>query len=552
MPFTSQHQSTEIDLALSALLKDTGGANPSVEMTTGYAGTETVTLNVGGVMKFSTLANLSAYFESVVNLNDLADVTLTSQLLGDVLYASSDVAWVNLAGNITTTRKFLRQTGNGSISAAPAWDTLTTADIPDLSATYSVVGHTHSYQPSDATLTAIAALGDAAGALTNDGAGNLSWLAAGASAPVDATYIVQTANGSLSNEQALGALGTGLLKNTTTTGVLSVITDSSTVGQVLRVTGASTYAWGALDLADTDAVTGVLAATNGGTGNAFFAVTGPATATKTFTFPNASATVLTTNALVTSAQGGTGNGFTLFSGPATAEKTFTLPNASATILTTNAAVTVAQGGTGVDTLTGLLRGNGTGAFTVITTSSTVGQCLRVTGVDTYAWGALDLADTDAVTGILPAGNGGTGLAFFAAAGPASTVKTMTFPNANTTIVGTDTTQTLTNKRIDPRVQAESSNTSVTLASDTYDMHCNTALAGAVTYNAPTGTPVNGQRLIIRIKDNGTARAITWNAAFRAIGITLPTTTVLSKTHYIGFIWNSADSKWDGIAVVAQA
>jgi hypothetical protein len=47
-----------------------------------------------------------------------------------------------------------------------------------------------------------------------------------------------------------------------------------------------------------------------------------------------------------SANGGTGNGFAKFTGPTTAEKTFTLPDASATILTTNAAVTAVQGGTG--------------------------------------------------------------------------------------------------------------------------------------------------------------------------------------------------------------
>jgi len=41
-------------------------------------------------------------------------------------------------------------------------------------------------------------------------------------APTDATYITQTANGSLSAEQALGTLATGILKNTTTTGVLSI------------------------------------------------------------------------------------------------------------------------------------------------------------------------------------------------------------------------------------------------------------------------------------------------------------------------------------------
>lgn len=60
--------------------------------------------------------------------------------------------------------------------------------------------------------------------------------------------------------------------------------------------------------------------------------------------------------------GGTGNGFTAFTGPAASLKTFTLPNVSATILTTNAAVTVAQGGTGVGTFTahGILIGEGTG------------------------------------------------------------------------------------------------------------------------------------------------------------------------------------------------
>lgn len=44
----------------------------------------------------------------------------------------------------------------------------------------------------------------------------------GGGAPTDAKYIVQTADGTLSAEQALGALATGILKNTTTTGVLSI------------------------------------------------------------------------------------------------------------------------------------------------------------------------------------------------------------------------------------------------------------------------------------------------------------------------------------------
>lgn len=44
----------------------------------------------------------------------------------------------------------------------------------------------------------------------------------GGGAPTDATYITQTAHAGLSAEQALGALATGILKNTTTSGVLSI------------------------------------------------------------------------------------------------------------------------------------------------------------------------------------------------------------------------------------------------------------------------------------------------------------------------------------------
>lgn len=88
--------------------------------------------------------------------------------------------------------------------------------------------------------------------------------------------------------------------------------------------------------------------------------------------------------------------------------------------------------------------------------------------------------------------------------------------------------------------------------DTTDQYQLTALAAAATFAAPSGTPVNGQRLLMRIKDNGTARALTWNAIYRAIGVTLPTTTVLGKTLYVLFIYNSADTKWDAVAVGQEA
>lgn len=80
---------------------------------------------------------------------------------------------------------------------------------------------------------------------------------------------------------------------------------AGTDNNVLRRSG-TTLDFGAINLASSDAVSGILLAANGGTSNGFFAVSGPATSTKTFTFPNASAAVLTDNAAVTLAQGGTG------------------------------------------------------------------------------------------------------------------------------------------------------------------------------------------------------------------------------------------------------
>jgi hypothetical protein len=66
-----------------------------------------------------------------------------------------------------------------------------------------------------------------------------------------------------------------------------------TANQVLRVNGAGTaLAFGAIDVSQSAAVSGILAAANGGTANGFTAFSGPATATKTFTLPNASDTIV--------------------------------------------------------------------------------------------------------------------------------------------------------------------------------------------------------------------------------------------------------------------
>lgn len=101
-----------------------------------------------------------------------------------------------------------------------------------------------------------------------------------------------------------------------------------------------------------------------------------------------------------------------------------------------------------------------------------------------------------------------------------------------------------------RTTATTSSGTPTPDSSNTDLYCLTALATAPTFGAPTGSPANGQGLMIRVKDNGTARALAYNAIYRASAdLALPSTTLINKTLYMGFIYNSTDTKWDLVAVL---
>jgi hypothetical protein len=107
-------------------------------------------------------------------------------------------------------------------------------------------------------------------------------------------------------------------------------------------------------------------------------------------------------------------------------------------------------------------------------------------------------------------------------------------------------------RINPRITTAASASTLTPDVSVSDIYAYTALAVGLTVNAPIGTPVDGNKLMFRLLDNGTARALTWNATYTIIGVTLPTTTVVNKTTYVGCIYNANNTRWDVIAVGTQA
>lgn len=161
-----------------------------------------------------------------------------------------------------------------------------------------------------------------------------------------------------------------------------------------------------------------------------------------------------------------------------------------------------------------------------------------------------------VTGTLPVGNGGTGattLTGLVLGNGTSAFTTVAAPSG--TVVGTTDTQTLTNKRVTPRIQSVASASTITPTGDTADQYEVTALAVPATIAAPSGTPTDGQKLMLRIIDNGTSRALTWTTtagAYRARNVTLPTATVASNQMYVACIYNSADNFWDVLSVSTGA
>lgn len=79
----------------------------------------------------------------------------------------------------------------------------------------------------------------------------------------------------------------------------------------------------------------------------------------------------------------------------------------------------------------------------------------------------------------------------------------------------------------------------------------TALASALTIQT-SGLAQDFDKILIRIKDDGTARVLTFDPAFfEAKGMALPTTTIAGKVITIGFIFDSVTGKFGCVSVAQE-
>lgn len=209
-------------------------------------------------------------------------------------------------------------------------------------------------------------------------------------APTDAKYITQTANGDLSAEQALASLSTGILKNTTTTGVLSIAAAGT---DYVAVDAELTALAGLTSAADKG-----IQFTGSGTAGVYDLTTAGkallddanASAQRTTLGLGSMATQSSTNISVSGGDLNDNDNTLTITGA-----TITQADYSGTVSTLSTPLSVANGGSGAATLTGLIYGSGTSALS----AATVNGDLRFSGGTLSAKRCVQLLVTDPATAI---------------------------------------------------------------------------------------------------------------------------------------------------------
>jgi hypothetical protein len=195
-----------------------------------------VTLTLGGTPATSLLQAVSLTLGWSGQLSETRGGTAqSSYTLGDILYSSAANTLAKLAGNTTTAKQFLSQTGTGAISAAPAWSAISGSDITGAALT-----------KTDDTNVTLTLGGTPTTALLRATSLTLGWTG----------QLAVTRGGT-----GLGSIAQGDLLYGSASNVLSALAKNTSATRYLSNTGTSNNpAWAQVDLSN--GVTGNLPVTN--------------------------------------------------------------------------------------------------------------------------------------------------------------------------------------------------------------------------------------------------------------------------------------------------
>jgi hypothetical protein len=356
---------------------------------TQYIGTTAVTLNRAS-------ANLA--------LTGISSVTLPGSVSGTVQIIPTSAVGTGTVLTIPATTGTIVTTGD----SATVTNTMLAGSIANAKLTNSsvTVGTTAiSLGASSTTLAGLTSVTSTSfiGALT----GNASTVTNG---------VYTTDTGTVTNTMLAGSIANAKLVNS-----------SVTIGSTAVSLGSTVTTFAGLASVTSTTFVGAL------TGNASTATT---LATTRAIYGNNFDGSAALTGIIASTYGGTGNGFTKFTGPTTAERTFTLPDASSTIVVQGGALGTPSSGTLTNCTFPTLNQNTSGSAASL--SSTLVATSGGTGQSSYAVGDLLYASTTTALSKLTAGTSG----YVLTSGGAGVAPSWTAVSAGTAAAGTLTGSTL--------------------------------------------------------------------------------------------------------------